>query len=125
MSVERIYKHEGFKRQLARIIKEYPKAEDQINKDIRKIEASPQSGDLIPGFRHMTRKTRIGIKKYNIGKSSGLRLIWLYLSKENILLYLCVYMHKDFKDEKSVRNLINNSINEAIKEAKPLAGPCL
>ncbi len=105
-----------FNHQLKKLIKKYKNSAKNINKDIDSIVKKPIQGDRIPRFGELhLRKLRIPLKEYKIGKSGGLRLIYLLNITENWIIMIAVYSKTDYKSEHSVQTMIKENL-KSIKE---------
>ena len=94
----------------------YRRSESSFQIALDEILENPQQGDVYPGISPACRKTRIALKEYNIGKSGGLRLI--YMIGKNILVFICTYYKGQYKKESDIVQLIKCGIKSATLELK-------
>ncbi len=114
MSFELI-RTEPFERQLRKILKQFPKSAGSINSVIDELADNP-NGDVYPGFYEFTIvKLRIQLKEYKIGKSSGLRLVYLLLEDKKNLIPLLVYHKPKFPTEHKVKEMIKEKLKEILE----------
>ncbi|GAB4248189.1 hypothetical protein [Deferrisoma sp.] len=107
---------EAFERRLRKVLKKYPKAEKEIDKEILAVIRKPDIGDRIPGFGDLRlHKLRIGLKAYGIGKSGGLRLIYLHVPGVGITL-VTIYAKPDYRGEHEVRADIRAALREILAD---------
>lgn len=105
----------SFGNQLKDIIKKYSNSEQDIKNELDDILNNPKKGDPIPAFGQMElHKLRIALKKYGIGKSKGLRLIFLVNKELKTVTKLVIYSKSDYKGEKWV----TAAVIDALKEIK-------
>ncbi|MFQ5715373.1 MAG: type II toxin-antitoxin system RelE/ParE family toxin [Candidatus Scalinduaceae bacterium] len=100
-----------FTHQLEKLIKKYKKSEKSIIKQIDSILNNPFQGNRIPGFgnAHM-RKVRIPLKEYGIGRSGGIRIIYIVVEDNNKMLMVAIYTERDYKTENSVQSMIRQNL---------------
>ena len=93
------------------IKKYYPNSIEQIEDEFAKLLLNPNCGALIRGFHPaQIRKLRIGLKKYQIGKSGGLRLIYLVVASNIIKLF--IYSKRHYEGEEWVYKSVLKSLKE-------------
>ena len=91
-----LIKTESFLRVLEKCLKHYPLSkqdtEDYIKKD---FESDADQGDRCPGYGEIeVRKLRISLEKYKLGKSHGLRLLYLVERTEKGQSVLPFFIYK-------------------------------
>ncbi|MDM8550365.1 hypothetical protein QUF72_09815 [Desulfobacterales bacterium HSG2] len=106
---------EPFERQFRKILKQFPRSAGSINSAIDDL-ADNLKGDAYPGFYEFTiMKLRIPLKEYKIGKSSGLRLVYLLLEDKNKLIPLLIYYKVKFPTEHKVKKMIKKKLKEVLE----------
>ncbi len=120
----------AFERELKDILKKFPKSEEDIDNEFKNIFKNPDLGETynlhkfigIPDDILKIKKYNIGLKKYKIQPKDGLRLIYTYIIKANIVVYLIIYHKKGFKSrqESKVQALIRERAIQAIELAANL-----
>lgn len=103
-----------FTNQLNSILQSFPKEENNILRTIDSIKKNPVlPGKRIQGWGELhLRKMRIGLKAYNIGKSGGLRLIWLLNEKFKWIIMIAIYEKRDFTSENKLQEMLKRNVNE-------------
>ena len=106
----------AFERRLKKIFKRYPKAEKEIEKQIRAVAERPTLGDRIPGYGELSLyKHRIGLRSYRIGKRGGLRLIYLHVPGVCVSL-VTIYAKPDYRGEQDVKENIREALREILSD---------
>ena len=100
-----------FQRDLKEARKRHPSIVDDVAATLRGLADNSISGDWIPGLGKgvEVRKIRLGVKKENIGKSGGYRLIYLVEAETKVIRLL--FLH--FKPREALVPL--SEIEAAIK----------
>ena len=95
MPPNEIYYPACFKNQLDKILKKYKNSAESIIGFIKSLAKNPSQGDRIPRFGvvHL-RKLRVPLKKYRIGKSGGLRVIYMIGENCNTIFMVAIYFEK-------------------------------
>lgn len=78
------------------------------------LQNNPAKGDLMPGTGGV-RKVRLPLP--GRGKSSGARVIYLYLENHALIYFFTVYTKKEQADLTSAEKKAIRSVVEAIKQA--------
>ena len=111
----KIFEPTCFRNELKWILNKFSKAKEEIQQQIKKLSNNPKQGSVIPGFSgYEVRKIRIGIRKYNLSKRKGLRLI--FLVKENKVVLCHIYRKSDYKSEAEELNKTKESLGQILKE---------
>ncbi len=93
----------AFETDLKAVLKKYHKSARRIESVIRDLEKKPDVGDRYPGFGSIeVRKMRIPLPEYNIGKSDGLRLLFVVKPEKPEIFLLTIYMKNKHKSETDV-----------------------
>jgi hypothetical protein len=107
----------SFNARLKEIVKEFPQSQGSIAKVIENLPSNPESGDLYPGFALLkVRKLRIPLREYGIGKSKGLRLIYLTDPSKMHIRPLVLYHKPAFRSEQHILNLVLEALREIAEE---------
>ena len=82
-----------FQRDLREAVKKHPSVKDDLRETLDKLSEDDafRLGDRIPGIPEHVRKTRVGVKQQNIGKSKGYRLIYLVDEGRRRITPLCFH----------------------------------
>ncbi len=108
----------SFRSKLEAIFKKYPFAQKDIERLLAELISNPLVGDVIPGFsQNQVRKIRIPLKKYGIGKSKGLRLIFLVNPVGKKITKLHIYAKMQYKGEAEVIASVKNALKELLGES--------
>ncbi|MGR3175211.1 MAG: hypothetical protein ACUZ8N_11530 [Candidatus Scalindua sp.] len=101
-----------FTNQLEKLIKKYKKSETALIKEVNSILKKPlELGNRIPKFgSDHIRKLRIPLKEYNIGKSGGIRIIYLVDIDTEKVLMVAMYIKSDYKTETSTQSMIRKNL---------------
>jgi len=103
----------SFQNDLYAIFKKYPNSQKDIETELSNLAKKPMAGNAIPGFSpNQIRKLRIPLKKYNIGKSNGLRIIYLVDPRNNRITKLHIYCKKQYRGEQEVKENVRNALKE-------------
>lgn len=106
---------EAYKRVRKNLIKDLPKADDDIKKVENLAIKKPSSGYSLSGFgKNIIRKLRGKLRSYNKGKSSGLR--FLYLHCETSIVPLLIYNKGKFKQEDQMKEKLREQLKEVKQE---------
>ena len=86
-------KLQRFQRDLREAVKKHPSVKDDLRETLDKLSKDDtfRIGDRIPGIAAHVRKTRVGVKQQNIGKSKGYRLIYLVDEGRRRIIPLCFH----------------------------------
>jgi mRNA-degrading endonuclease RelE of RelBE toxin-antitoxin system len=104
-----------FANQLERLLVRFVKSSEHIKKHIQSITTNPLQGDRIPGFGSLhLRKSRIPLKGYNIGKSGGLRFIFMVDNPNKWVLPIALYFKGDYKTENSVQAMVKENLKSIL-----------
>ncbi len=97
-----------------KILKKFPNIADEIEEALNELKEEPDRGERYPGFGDIDiRKIRVGLKKYNVGKRGGLRLI--YLTKDERLIPLILYHKGGWRSEKETKKRILARLRDIAK----------
>jgi len=109
-----------FKNNLEVIFSKYPNSKKDIETALGSLIKNPRVGDIIPGFAPMElRKLRLPLKKYNLSKSRGLRVIFLVDHGRKRITKLFIYSKSEYRGEKEVREKLDIALRE-LKGDQPL-----
>jgi hypothetical protein len=104
-----------FEKQLKDIYLKYSRAKDHIESVINNL--TPQHGDNCTGYGgNQIRKLRIGLKSYKIGKSGGLRLLFLVLPPKVWIIPINIYSKVGFRSEEKVKSETKEALKQVLKE---------
>ena len=104
-----------FKKQLKHFFKKYPQEKQLINDFINNL--NPIQAERMQGFGLLqVYKTKIALKKYNISKSKGLRIIFLHF--ENIIFPFAIYQHSEFSGYDAEKKYIYEKIQVLLEYLK-------
>lgn len=104
-----------FANQLERLLVGFIKSSERVQKYIQSITINPLQGDRIPGFGSLhLRKLRIPLKEYNIGKSGGLRFIFMVNDTNKWVLPIALYFKGDYKTENSVQAMVRENLKSIL-----------
>jgi hypothetical protein len=107
-----------FKKKLKACLKKYSKSVERITREINSI--NPQEGDTIPGLglgiEVRVKKLRLELSEYKIGKSKGLRFIFMFVGVKNQIIPLTIYKKGTYKKENEKLKEIKLSLKEILKE---------
>ena len=106
-----------FRRDLAAAKKRHPTVTDDLALLLESLEKNPELGDWIPGLGKEIRKIRVGIKKQNIGKRSGYRLIY-FVDRDASLIRLLLFHHKPDIELASTATILKALVT-ALTEGQP------
>lgn len=118
----RVQRTATFNKLLKKILKPYPRSKQTIQKFIDdKLVLNPTQGDKYPGFGSeiIVRKVRIGLSEYKIGKSNGLRLLYLLLVERQLIIPLTIYKKMGFKGEGEVKADVRKALKNVLMELRP------
>ena len=87
-----------FQSDLAEAVRRHPSVVEDLREALEKLEDNPGAGVWVPGVGAEVRKLRVGVKKQNIGKSAGYRL--LYLVEPDAKTIRLLFFH--FKPRKAI-----------------------
>ena len=111
MSFSEIDRPTCFIRQLDKLIKKYKRSEEDLQKHINSIAINPIRGDRVPRFQGVhIRKLRIPLKEYKLGKSSGIRVIYMVDITYKWILMVAIYSKKDNNSEKAIQSMIKDNL---------------
>jgi hypothetical protein len=114
MSFE-VVRTDSFDKDVKSIVRNYPKSRRSIERSINSLAGHPGQGDEYPGFGpFQIRKVRMPLKEYNIGKSNGLRLIFLVLNHSKRIIPVTLYKKNEVRAEIQVRLLIRDRLRELL-----------
>ena len=100
-----------FSRLLKDILKKFPKSESSVLGLLATLSRNPMQGDRMPGFAPMhLRKLRAGLPEYRIGKSGGLRVIYMLHESRPEPLFVTVYYKGDYSSEHDVVALVKSNL---------------
>jgi len=109
----------SFQKHLKEIFKKFPRSKKRITNEIENLAQNPLQGDSYPGFGELeVRKIRMSLSEYNIGKSKGLRFIYLYLILKNKIIPLAIYQKNKFAAEDEIKRMLIDRIKEIAQEIK-------
>ena len=109
----------SFQKHLKTIFKKFPRSKKRITRLIENLAQNPVQGDMYPGFGDLeVRKIRLSLSEYNIGKSKGLRLIYLFLVLGNKIIPLAIYQKNKFAAEDEIKRMLIDRIKEIAHEIK-------
>lgn len=117
----------AFQNAFSRALSSYPLAADDVKCAIRELTTAPERGAIIPGLAATLRKLRIPLKRYSIGKSHGLRL--LYIVRNQPAAVIPVYIYKKGRPQKesdvreNVRGALKAVHDELQARAADASGP--
>jgi mRNA-degrading endonuclease RelE of RelBE toxin-antitoxin system len=103
-----------FLRHIKQIVKKFPLSKNHIEKFLASLEQHPfKDGDRMPGFfpSHV-RKARTGLPEYRIGKSGGLRIIYLAYEDDGSVLFLAAYHKGEDLSESDITALVKANLKE-------------
>lgn len=107
----------SFEAELDKISANYPKSKTDIENFINDLSGGPLQGRAYPGFgSNQVFKTRVPLKSYRLGKSQGLRLIYLVIHDREMIIPLTIYPKKGFGKEQKVIQKIKESLKAVYKE---------
>lgn len=103
----------AFETDLKTVLKKYPKSARKIESAISDLEKKSDIGDRYPGFGSIEiRKVRIPLPEYNIGKSDGLRLLFMVKPEKADISLLTIYQKNKHKSETDVVKTIIERLNK-------------
>ncbi len=106
-----------FSRILKNLLKKFSRSSNTIINQLDSIYSNPTQGDRMPGFAPLhLRKTRFGLPEYNIGKSGGIRVIWLLHGSEAFPLLISIYFKGDYRSETDVVALVKKNLKDLLAE---------
>lgn len=111
--MRRIFWSKSFQRAFDKALKKYPASTDTTRNSIDALAENPSQGDIYPGIVPESRKLRLPLKAYNIGKSDGLRCIITVLPEEVIPVF--VYKKSTLKEHEVVA-LVKQHLREILLE---------
>ena len=80
-----------FQRDLVDARQRHPSVVEDLSNTLERLADDPAIGAWIPNVGAEVRKVRVGVKKQNVGKSSGYRLIYLVERQAQIARLLCFH----------------------------------
>jgi len=105
-----------FTSQLEDILKKFTNSKKDIENEINNLSNNPLQGERVVGLGQLhVRKLRLPVKKYNIGKSKGLRVIFMVNEDKYKLFMICIYFKGDYQSEQQVISLIKNTLRKHIQ----------
>lgn len=109
-------RHECFTRQLDKLISKFKNSKKTIVKQIDSILKKPLSASVrIPGFGELhMRKLRLGLKEYRIGKSGGIRIIYMIDVSNKWILMVSAYFKRDNKTEREIQSMIKENLKSIL-----------
>lgn len=114
MSIDKCIRPPCFNRQLDSILNKFKLSKDDVEKELSSLQENPSRGNQIPGLNPLfVYKYRIGLKAYNIGKRSGLRVIYLVLDN-SVMILIAVYYKGDYTSESKMQEMIRNHLKEVL-----------
>jgi len=106
-----------YSNQLKKLLKTYPKSEAEIKKEVDSVKEDPMQGLPYQGMSVSgLRKKRIALKKYKVGKSGGLRFIFLVSKKRMDITRIAIYQEKDYGSEGAIKRMIRENIKAILRE---------
>ena len=108
-----------FDKQVKKALKKHKESLQYVNEVIDSLSKNKSQGDVYPGFNPISvRKMRIALPQNNIGKRSGLRLIYLSIPSKQKVLPLIIYRKTLFKTESNIRKQIQDRLKALEHELK-------
>lgn len=106
-----------FEAEFENVLKAYPHSFNRVKNEILALRMRPTDGDAYPGFSpFQIRKLRLGLKAYNIGKSKGLRFIYLLIGERQCLIPIHIYKKGEYKKEYDVVQRIKANLKKILSE---------
>ena len=103
----------SFKSQLVRFIKKYPKEETNLENFLKKL--LPNKGRRMQGFGDLeVYKIRVPLKRYNISKSDGLRIVFVVFNA--YIIPFAIYQHSEFHNHKDEKEYITEKYKKLLHE---------
>lgn len=99
-----------------RALKSYPLSVTATQSAIDSLPNDSDRGDPYPGLKVQVRKLRLPLKAYRIGKSKGLRLIYMVLPDKQCLLPVYIYKKGHLQQESDVRDNIRVALRAILTE---------
>lgn len=107
----------AFEATLDAALAKHERCRPSVDNAIADLAENPKQGDAYPGFGSLSvRKTRLPMKEYNIGKSKGLRLIFLVHEEKSAVLPIIIYRKNQFPNEKEVLKAIKRALTAILQE---------
>ena len=101
------------------VFKVYPKSETATVDFIGGLAAAPIQGSQLGGYTgYNLRKARLKLKAYQMGKSKGLRLIFLLVPDKQRVLPVALWKKGQPQSETAVIALINSQLAKVLADTK-------
>jgi len=108
----KLHRPSFFERLLKDVLKRYSKAERENEKALDKLRQNPSQGNRYPGFGKLEiRKIRLALKSHGLGKSRGLRIIFLVDKEKQVVCPLLIYAKREIDNEEKVKELIKRTLD--------------
>jgi len=111
-------RHPCFQNQLDNLLKKYINSRSDVINILNTLLTKPGQGDKLSGLTGFVEgfdiyKLRIPLKRYNIGSSGGLRLIYGIHETRRILIMICIYTEREHTNQK-IKELIRGNLKAVI-----------
>lgn len=119
MPFSEISRPDCFTCQLDKLIKKYKNSKEELEKHIKSIVTNPIQGDRILRFQGLhIRKLRMPLKEYKLGKSGGVRVIYMVDTTHKWVLMIAIYSKKSNNSEKAIQTMIKDNLKSIDTEQK-------
>lgn len=107
-----------FQRQIKDICKHFPQSRAEIEKAINTLPERYMDGKVVPGFTALVqiRKIRISLKKYQVGVSGGLRLLYLVSQEKSCVVPVYLYKKGQAGGEREVLGQTKKLLKAVLQE---------
>jgi len=112
----RVNRTRAFETALSKALKSYPLSLKATSNAIDDLSSCVEAGDPYPGFGHTVRKLRLPLKAYSIGKSKGLRLVYMVLQAKETIVPLYIYKKGHPPQETDIRDGIRSAMKAILAE---------
>lgn len=111
-----VYWSAYFSKLFDKVLSAYPHSKESVRTTINALPEAPEQGDIYPGINPHVRKTRIALKEYKIGKSGGLRLIFMAL--QALIVPVLIYAKRQEYKEGEIKNMVKTAQREILLEVR-------
>lgn len=94
----------------------FPNSKNDVEDRIEDLKRMHLQGDRTPGYGELhIRKVRVGLKAYKISKRDGLRIIFMVLEEQNLIIMVALYYKGDNNNEKKNIKRVKENLKEILE----------
>ncbi|GEB79237.1 hypothetical protein DDE01_06520 [Desulfovibrio desulfuricans] len=102
-------------------LKPYQLSQQATHTAINSLAEGEPQGDVYPGITPALRKVRLPLSEYKIGKSGGLRL--LFMISEKLFLPVFLYFKGQFAHEHEIKKAVREQLKKVLAEMSASSKP--